>query len=126
MKITIRGNRTISELQQDFNSIFPFLNLEFFDLPANQFVNHVSSGQEQPNLWLKDIREKNEDGELVIHQHMTVMQLENILSDEFGLHAKVFVKQGDRWIRSSLNGYWMLHHKNEEGRRTSHQSKYNN
>ena len=93
MKITIRGNRKISELQQDFNSIFPFLNLEFFDLPVNQFANHVSTGGEHPNLSIKDIREKNEDGELFIHQHMTVMQLENILSDEFGLHANVYVKQ---------------------------------
>ena len=126
MKITIRGNRKITELQQEFNEIFPFLNLEFFDLPQNRFSSHVSSGHQHPNLSIKDISEKNEEGELVIHQHMTIMQLENILSEEFGLQAQVFVKHGDQWLRSSLNGYWMLHHKNEEGRRTTHQRSYKN
>jgi hypothetical protein len=119
MKLIIRGNRKVTEIQKEFNSIFPYLNLEFFDLPENQLVNYISSGQTPPNLSVKDIREKEEDGELIIHHQMTIMQLENILSDDFGIQAKVFVKRGDQWIRASLNGYWMLYHKNEEGRRTS-------
>ena len=121
MKITIRGNRKVSEIQQEFNAIFPFLNLEFLDLPENKLLNHISSRQIHPNLSLKDIREKHEDGELVIHRQMTIMQLEHILSDDFGIQAKVLVKQGDKWVGCALNGYWMLYHKNEEGRRTSHQ-----
>ena len=79
MKISIRGNRKVREIQQEFNSIFPFLNLEFVDLPANQVVSNVFSAEIHPQLSLKDIRQKQEDGELVIHQNMTIMQLENML-----------------------------------------------
>jgi hypothetical protein len=119
MKITITGNRKVADIQKDFNLLFPFLNLEFFDLAEDKMVSYTSSGRDFPQLCVKDIRGEQKDGELVVGLHMTVMQLEHILSEEFGLQAEVFERSGNQWMRYSLNGYWTLYHKNEAGRRTA-------
>ena len=49
MKIIINDNRPISTIQEEFNTIFPYLKLEFFSTPhkpgessAKKFVKHPS------------------------------------------------------------------------------------
>jgi hypothetical protein len=119
MKICISGNRKVADIQNEFNTLFPFLNLEFFDLSDNKQVSYISKGRKFPQLLINDIREKENDGVLLVEVNMTIMRLENILADEFGLQAQVFVKSANQWMRYSLNGYWTLYHKNESGRRTA-------
>lgn len=119
MKIKITGNRKVADIQTDFNLLFPFLNLEFFDLADDHLQSYASPGKKFPKLFVRDIRKVEKDGELVVGLNMTVMQLENLLFDEFGLQAQVFVKSENRWMRYSLNGYWTLYHKNEAGKNTA-------
>lgn len=121
MKITIAGNRKVADIQNDFNTLFPFLNLEFFDLADDKQASYISEGKKFPQYFVKDIREEEKDGILFVDVNMTIMQLENLLSDEFGLKAQVFVRTANEWKRHALNGYWTLYHKNESGRITAFQ-----
>jgi hypothetical protein len=120
MKTTIHSDRKVMDIQLDFNRQFPFLNLEFFDLSPDALSTYVSSGDRYPDVLVSDLRESGANGDLFIYPNMTIMQLEHQLYDEFGLKAQVFVKTGNSWMRTSLNGFWRLHHKNEEGRRSAY------
>src|SRR5689334_8778966 len=104
MKILISGSLRVTEIQRDFNLLFPFLNLEFFDLSTDQMSSYTSSANQRASVYIRDIRKKQVDGELVLNPNMTIMQLEHLLSDEFGLQAQVFVRSKENWVRSSLNG----------------------
>jgi len=117
MKTIIHNDRKVIDIQLDFNRQFPFLNLEFFDLSTDALSTHINSGERYPDVLVSDLRESGANGELVIYPTMTIMQLEHTLYDEFGLKAQVFFKSGHHWMRTSLNGYWQLRHKNEKGHR---------
>ena len=118
MKISIHNERRVIDVQQEFNTIFPFLNLEFFDLCQDALSSYTIPGDRYPNVLVGDLRDSGHNGELTIYPGMTIMQLEHQLYDEFGLKAQVFMRTGSNWTRTSLNGYWLLFHKNEEGRRS--------
>jgi hypothetical protein len=106
------------DIQQEFNTIFPFLNLEFFDLSQDALSTYTNTGDRYPDVLIGDLRDGGHAGDLIIYPGMTIMQLEHQLYEEFGLKAQVFMRTGNNWTRTSLNGYWLLFHKNEEGRRS--------
>ena len=100
MKIAINDHRKIFAIQEEFNSVFPYLKLEFFSKPhqsqgatEKQFIKH-------PSKLLGECRTVNNDGYITITPHMTVDSLEQNFRDIYGLGVQVFRKSGNLWLET--------------------------
>jgi len=85
MKITINDHRKIFAIQEEFNTVFPYLKLEFFSKPHNpggasakKFVKHSSKT-------LGECRTIHSNGKITITPNMTVTDLEQSFGDVYGL-----------------------------------------
>lgn len=115
LKIQISDERTLKEIQSDFNSYFPFLKLEFFKAPHRVGQGSAKDLIIAPNKFVKDCRTLKPSGFLEIKDGMTVNQLEQLLFENFGLAAQVFRKSGNVWLETSATDSWTLTQQNNEG-----------
>ncbi len=125
LKIQISDERTLKEIQNDFNSYFPFLKLEFFKAPHRVGQGSAKDLIIAPIKLVKDCRTKKPAGFLEIKEGMTVSQLEQLFFASFGLSAQVFRKSGNVWLETSATDNWTLLQQNNEGAELSTQIKEN-
>ena len=119
MRLQISPNRLVSDIQKDFNSIFPFLKIEFFrnkayqqsELPVYQMVPH--------NQKIRSIQSAVTGGDMEIHGDMKVKDVENLFKLQFSLLAQVFRRSGNLWLQTTMTDNWTLAHQNEHGREIS-------
>ena len=117
MYLEINGERLISDIQQDFGAVYPFLKIEFFRngkirrdrYPVNKLI---PATQPVKTAW----HYKQEKGQLTLSDGMTVTDFENALMDQFGLSAQVFRRSGNIWLQTTITDYWTLKQQNEHGR----------
>ena len=115
MSISIHENRRLFELQQDFNSLFPFLKIEFFKAPHSIGEGSAKNQLHDNNRVVSDCRLKKSEGVLQINEQMTVSDLEARFFDDFGLSAQIFRKSGNVWLETSATDNWTLRQQNDEG-----------
>lgn len=115
MKITINDNRKISVLQEEFNTVFPYLKIEFFSRPhlsgkgsAKQYLTHNSKT-------LGECRTIHNKGELIINSQTTVADLEQNFRKLYGLGVQVFRKSGRVWLETTVTDNWTLEEQNRQG-----------
>ena len=115
MELQISNKITISKLQKQFSSEFPYLKIEFFDIPRSS-QSKLSKAHQYPQSRLLGVcRKMQNEGAITITPDDTVEKLENIFWNEFGLTAEVFRRSGNVWIETSLSNSWTLKLQNEEG-----------
>jgi hypothetical protein len=114
MQIRITPTRLISEVQQEFNVLFPFLKLEFFrskgyqqGTATNQIVPH--------NRRIGDCQAAITDGTIEISENMKVRELERIFKELFRLNVQVFRRSGNLWLQTTMTDEWTLRNQNEHG-----------
>jgi hypothetical protein len=123
MELTIRPNRLISEIQKEFNAMFPFLKLEFFKNRGGRQLEYTPSNIIRRDHKLGDGQVHITDGTLTIEPEMTVKQLEKNFKDEFSLAVQVFRRSGNIWLETTMTDDWTLGHQNEHGRELSTEKK---
>jgi len=117
MYLEINGERLISDIQQDFGAVYPYLKIEFFRngkirrdrYPVNKLI---PATQPVKTAW----HYKQEKGQLTLSDGMTVTDFENALMDQFGLSAQVFRRSGNIWLETTITDYWTLKQQNDHGR----------
>jgi hypothetical protein len=115
MELRINDKISIRELQQQFNAEFPYLKLEFFDIPPT-FDGLPKLHMYPSHRFLGACRKLHHDGTLKIAPDDTVEMLEQTFWKKFGLSTEVFRKSGNLWIETTLSDSWTLKRQNEEGR----------
>jgi len=116
MHLHIAPNRLISEVQKDFNNMFPFLKIEFFN---NKSLSRSEFSAKQiipPTRKVGDGQLALKEGEIVIEEEMKVNELENKLKDQFNLAVQVFRKSGNLWLETTMTDNWTLLQQNNHGR----------
>ncbi len=115
MKITINDQRKTSAIQEEFNTVFPYLKLEFFskfhkpeDGSAKRFVKHNSKT-------LGECRTIHNKGKINITPNMTVTDLEQAFGEVYGLAVQVFRKSGKIWLETTVTDGWTLEEQNLQG-----------
>jgi hypothetical protein len=115
MQITINDSRKIFAIQEEFNTVFPYLKLEFFSKPhkpggasAKKFIKHSS-------LVLGECRSVHKKGIITITPNMTVVDLEQRFNDVYGLGVEVFRKSGKVWLETTVTDGWTLEEQNLQG-----------
>lgn len=117
MRLSIYGERLITDVQNQFASVYPFLKIEFFK--NVDFSENIYPRQKQiaHSLQLKDAYTgKKGEGELLIDDVMTVTDLESTFRNQFGLAAQVFRRSGNIWLETSITNGWTLKQQNDHGR----------
>ena len=119
MELTIKNKTTISELQKQFSLEFPYLKIEFFDIPHTSPNKLTKAHQYPPNRLLGVCGKIRNEGVITINADDTVEKLDSIFWNEFGLSAEVFRRSGNLWIETSLSNSWTLRLQNDEGKALS-------
>lgn len=115
MKILINDHRKIFAIQEEFNSVFPYLKIEFFSKA------HTSSGPPSLKLikngskTLGECRTIHTKGKLTIIPSMTVADLEKNFNDVYGLSIQILRKSGKGWLETSVTDGWELAEQNSQG-----------
>jgi hypothetical protein len=120
----ISHNRSINEVQQDFNRQYPFLKIEFYK--NNGAYTGSSKRQHLINSLPIAKAGLTRSGNIQLDDLMTVGQLENIFRTEFGLSAQVSRKSGVLWLETTMTDGWTLRQQNEHGKELSEPIKINN
>jgi hypothetical protein len=117
MLLYILSNKTISDVQKDFNSAYPFLKIDFYKTVEPGFSRkHLA-----PTMAVKGAGLKHE-GVLEVTDLMTVGQLEKTFKEKFGLQVQVSRKSGNLWLETTISDTWTLKQQNDHGRELSHRN----
>ncbi len=115
MKITINDHRKISAIQEEFNTEFPYLKIEFFTKPHKQSGASPKKLIKHSSKTLEECRTIHNKGHITITSKMTVVDLEQRFSDVYGLGVQVFRKSGKVWLETTVTDGWTLEEQNSQG-----------
>ena len=117
MTLTVNRNKSVAEIQEEFNRYFPYLRLEFF-LPGRKITgDEKARGNGDPGS-VKPVGSRLE-GALEVADTMTISQFEESFLETFGLRVQVLRRSGSVWLQTSLTSGWSLKRQNEQGREIS-------
>lgn len=115
MQLIINDHVKIYAIQKEFNTMFPYLNLEFFSKFHKSGESTAKKFIEAHTKTLGECRTVRKDGEIIITPEMTVEGLERTFADIYGLAVQVFRKSGRVWLETSVTDDWTLEKQNAEG-----------
>lgn len=115
MKLIINDDYSLASIQQKFNTLFPFLKLEFFYKFNESGLLAQQTVIQQSNKRLGEIRRSNELGIITITPNMSVSDLAQSFEQIYGIGIHVFRKSGKSWLRTVLTDDWSLQKQNAEG-----------
>ena len=117
MRLLISGEKLIKDLRQEFSIAYPYLQLEFFSNDGVRKTRYAAFKKIDHEKALRDAGiQKNHQGYIEIKDSTTVLELESILMDKFGLSAQVFRKSGNIWLETTMTDDWTLKQQNDHGR----------
>ncbi|MBS1598875.1 MAG: hypothetical protein JST75_11685 [Bacteroidetes bacterium] len=115
MKLKIDSDSSIRDIQDQFNTYYPYLKIEFFKNNHQAFKLSAKADRIDPHKRINDLVNIDKSSTINIDEKTTVAVLEQQLSEKFGLSAQVFRKSGKLWIETSLTDNWTLDKQNREG-----------
>lgn len=122
MKITINDRRKILAIQEDFNTTFPYLKIEFFTKPHKVGGASPKKLMKSSSKTLGECRTIHKKGTLTITPQMTVSELEQNFADIYGLSVQVFRKSGKVWLETTITDGWTLEEQNKQGEELSNKT----
>ena len=120
----ISKSASVKEIQERFSGIFPFLRINFF---KNQKSGSGLNGNRvilfSPEFLLNTINPEITNGELIIRESMSVLELENEFREKFGLFVQILRRSGNLWLDTSRTNSWTLREQDDHGREISPEQK---
>src|SRR5215510_14399114 len=95
MMLDISQNRTINDVQQDFNNLYPFLKLDFYRV--QKLDEALTVRKHLDNSTSLKVAGMKSQGMLAVNERMTVGEFEKIFLRDFGLVVQVSRKSGMLW-----------------------------
>jgi hypothetical protein len=119
MQLRIDEYSTIADLQQQFNSRFPYLKLYFTNKVISPGTPQVKKTMLPAETRMQQLTTHALPMDIAIDGKMTVSALENFFEEEAGLHAQVFRSSGSLWLITTATDQWSLDKQNSEGEELS-------
>jgi hypothetical protein len=117
MKIQLTATKTIAEVQEEFNRVYPYLRLEFFSQPHQAYKGSPAESKiTDRHLTIGHLRQVDHNGAVYIEPDMLVLQVERLFENEFGLHVQVVRKSGAKWLATSMTDDLTLEDQNTRGK----------
>ncbi len=123
----IKDDLKLVAIQHAFQAKFPYLKLEFYAARHEAGEGSPQKDKLDPELTLREVRQKHTEGDLRIRGAMPVRDFEQAVYEKFGLNAQVFRKSGNIWMQTTATDHWTLEEQNRKGgsSETHYQQKYN-
>lgn len=116
MTIQILKNRFIGDVQADFERAYPFLRLDFYKKANGKPAESKLKLSKSIPL---SVTGMHQEGELSVHDAMTVGELEEIFNNQFGAAVQVSRRSGSIWLETTMTDNWTLKQQNDHGRELS-------
>lgn len=113
MKIT--DNRMIQDIQAEFQRLFPFLRLEFYEGTYEPGRPTPPEKQLDPGKTIGEVRSTHTEGDLELSGGLTVSGLESSFWKKYGLCVQVFRRSGNLWLQTTKTDDWTLDKQNRKG-----------
>lgn len=117
--IKISDDKTIGEVQAEFQEHFPFLKIEFYSGEHIEGQGTLDALKINVNKTIGEVRSKHTSGELSIHGNQKVATLESNFHDMFGLNVQVFRRSANLWLQTTVTDEWTLSQQNETAKEFS-------
>jgi hypothetical protein len=115
MKLLMKPQTVIRDLNRVFTKEFPFLKLQFYKSldtdPRLSYIEHRASD----NLRLSDVCASFKEGAIEIDPFQTVAELEQEFQSAFGLTVQVIRKTGEVWLETRQTDNLSLDYQNSIG-----------
>ena len=111
----INDHRKILSIQEEFNTVFPYLKLEFFSNPNKYGDQSVKKFVKQSSKTLEECRLVTNPGKIMITPDMTVADLDHSFRNVYGLGVMLFRKSGKVWLETTVTDGWTLEEQNKQG-----------
>lgn len=115
MKIMISDGLKIFAIQENFNTVFPYLKLEFFTPGSTIMGAPIKRFIKPGSKTLGDCRTVISKQKIAISPEMTVVDLEKSFWKIYGLRVQVFRKSGKVWLETTVTDSWTLEEQNLQG-----------
>ncbi len=113
MQITINDHRKVYAIQEEFNTLFPNLRIEFYVKPPNPKAPHPKKLIDAGSKTLAECRNVHNKGQLTITKGMTASELENNFNEVYGLDIEIMKRSGDKWMEISSKNSLTLEEQNK-------------
>ncbi len=117
MRLQVSKNKTVGELQSEFNAIYPYLKIDFYKMVHGK--PGLSIRQKLPVTALLHGGENTMDEEMEVHDSMTAGQLEKEFFDKFRINIQLARKSGAVWLETTVTEGWTLKQQNDYGKELS-------
>jgi hypothetical protein len=117
MKITLRSERTVKDVKEEFNRVYPFLKIEFYKKNhphENSLLEEIDAATE-----LIDVTGVMREGTIDINPTDTVKEVEYKFEHGYGLPVHIFRKQNGVWLATTVTDDLTLQEQNTWGREAS-------
>ena len=114
MIISLNSKSLVSDVQREFNLLFPFLKIELFRYPHGNRQGSPRQAKLSNQLLLSGLTDHLPE-QISLSEQMTVQELEKMFEDQLGLHLQVFRKSGNLWLETTITDGWTLKQQNEHG-----------
>jgi hypothetical protein len=118
MKInSIERQRLIKLIQEEFNSKWPFLKIDYVRKGGGTSVlSQADSGVAEGEVdRLRAEARRLLWQEFALSDDTLVSELEILLQYEFGLSLQVLRKSGNLWMETSMTRHWTIRQQNQQG-----------
>ncbi len=119
LQIMVYAHRKISAVKEEFNTVFPYLKLEFFLKPNLPNSASTLKFLKYDSKTLGEFKEDLLEAEICINPSMTVENLDQKFRDTYGLGVLVYRKSGKAWLETTLTHNWTLEEQNKQGEELS-------
>lgn len=115
-QLQIKGNRSIKDIQEEFQTVFPDLRINFF-----HHSHAAGSPSEKADVIGGDelvsaIQSQLAEGTVELDPGMKVAEFEATMQEKYGMGVQVFRRSGKQWIQTTITDHWTLGHQEEEGK----------
>ena len=105
MRIEIRKQQTVHELQDAFQQVFPHLKIELY---TQAHEHHTGNPQEPVHHQQSLATLLQHEGDIDLQASYLVSEWEQLMRDRFGLHVQVFRRSGKTWLQTIRTDNWTL------------------
>jgi len=109
----IANDRTVKDLQEDFQKVFPYLKIEFYKTPHQVGEETINEPPLKATSRLSAIRTYDNYGIMTLDKTMKTSEFEKILAKIYGLNVQVFRKSYGKWLQSWATDNWTLAEQND-------------
>ncbi len=116
MKIEISHSKKIQKVKIEFNNVFPFLKIEFFNTSHAPGEPSSKNDMINDNRIFGDIKGLIKEGNIVLDPEDKISTVEELFQQQFGLAVQIFRKQKEVWIETTKTDHLTLAVQNEKGK----------